>query len=30
VLAKARELVEVARKYGYRPEELAEIIKQVS
>jgi GntR family transcriptional regulator len=30
VLAKARELVEVARKYGYRPEDLAEIIKQVS
>jgi len=30
VVAKARELVSVARKYGYRPEELAEIIKQVS
>jgi DNA-binding transcriptional regulator YhcF (GntR family) len=30
VLAKARELVEVARKYGYRPEDLVEIIKQVS
>jgi GntR family transcriptional regulator len=30
VVAKARELVEVARRYGYRPEELAAIIKQVS
>ena len=30
VVAKARELVAVARRYGYRPEELAEIIKQVS
>src|SRR5215510_1713635 len=30
VIAKARELVAVARRYGYRPEELAEIIKQVS
>jgi GntR family transcriptional regulator len=30
VVTKARELVTVARRYGYRPEELAEIIKQVS
>jgi GntR family transcriptional regulator len=30
VVAKARELVAVARRYGYRPEELAEIIEQVS
>ncbi len=30
VVALARELVAVARRYGYRPEELAEIIKQVS
>jgi GntR family transcriptional regulator len=30
VVAKARELVAVARQYGYRPEELAEIIEQVS
>jgi len=30
VVAKARELVMVARHYGYRPEELAEIIRQVS
>jgi GntR family transcriptional regulator len=30
VVAKARELVAVARLYGYRPEELAEIIEQVS
>jgi len=30
VIALARELVEVARRYGYRPEELADIIKQVS
>jgi GntR family transcriptional regulator len=30
VVAKARELVEVARRYGYRPEDLAEIIKLVS
>jgi GntR family transcriptional regulator len=30
VVAMARELVAVARRYGYRPEELAEIIKQVS
>jgi len=30
VLAKARELVALARKHGYRPDELAEIIKQVS
>jgi GntR family transcriptional regulator len=30
VLVKARELVTVARRYGYRPEELAEIIEQVS
>src|ERR1700730_4623039 len=28
--AKPRELVEVARRYGYRPEELAAIIEQVS
>jgi GntR family transcriptional regulator len=30
VIAKARELVALARQYGYRPEELAEIIQQVS
>jgi GntR family transcriptional regulator len=30
VVAKARELVALARHYGYRPEELAEIIEQVS
>jgi GntR family transcriptional regulator len=30
VVVKARELVAVARRYGYRPEELAEIIEQVS
>ncbi len=30
VVAKARELVAVARQCGYRPEELAEIIAQVS
>jgi GntR family transcriptional regulator len=30
VVAKARELVALARRYGYRPEELAEIIRQVS
>jgi GntR family transcriptional regulator len=30
VVAKARELVAVARHYGYRPEELAEIIQLVS
>lgn len=30
VIAKARELVEVARQYGYRPDELAEIIDLVS
>jgi GntR family transcriptional regulator len=30
VMAKARELVAVARRYGFRPEELAEIIEQVS
>ena len=30
VVAKARELVTLARGYGYRPEELAEIIAQVS
>ncbi len=30
VVAKARELVAVARRYGYRPEELAAIIEQVS
>jgi GntR family transcriptional regulator len=29
VVAKARELVEVARRYGFRPDELAEIIVQV-
>ena len=30
VVAKARELVAVARRHGYRPEELATIIDQVS
>jgi GntR family transcriptional regulator len=30
VVAKARELVAVARRYGYRPDELAEIVRQVS
>ena len=30
VVAKARELVALARHYGYQPEELAEIIEQVS
>ena len=30
VVAKARELVALARRYGYRPEELTEIIEQVS
>jgi GntR family transcriptional regulator len=30
VVAKARELVAVARRYGYRPDELAAIIEQVS
>ncbi len=30
VVAKARELVELARRSGYRPQELAEIIEQVS
>jgi GntR family transcriptional regulator len=30
VVAKARELVALARHYGYRPEDLAEIIAQVS
>ncbi len=30
VVAKARELVAVARRYGFRPEEVAEIIEQVS
>jgi GntR family transcriptional regulator len=30
VVAKARELVTLARRYGVRPEELAEIIEQVS
>jgi GntR family transcriptional regulator len=30
VVAKARELVALARHFGYRPEELAEIIAQVS
>jgi GntR family transcriptional regulator len=29
VLVKARELVAVARQYGFRPEELAEIIEQI-
>ena len=30
VVAKARELVAVARRYGYRPEDLPAIIEQVS
>jgi GntR family transcriptional regulator len=30
VIAQARELVAVARRYGYRPEELAKIIELVS
>jgi GntR family transcriptional regulator len=30
VVAKARELVAVARRYGYKPEDLAAIIEQVS
>jgi len=30
VVAKARELVALARHYGYQPEELTEIIEQVS
>ncbi len=30
VVAKARELVAVARRYGFGPEELAEIVEQVS
>lgn len=30
VVAKARELVALARRYGYQPQELAEIIEQVS
>jgi GntR family transcriptional regulator len=30
VVAKARELVVLAQRYGFRPEELAEIIEQVS
>ena len=30
VVAKARELVAVARRCGYQPAELAEIIEQVS
>ncbi len=30
VVAKARELVALARRYGYQPEELAEIIEQLS
>jgi hypothetical protein len=30
VVAKARELVALARRYGYRPEELTKIIEQVS
>jgi GntR family transcriptional regulator len=29
MVAKARELVAVARRYGFRPDELAEIIEQV-
>jgi hypothetical protein len=29
-VAKARELVALARRYGYQPQELAEIIEQVS
>jgi GntR family transcriptional regulator len=30
VVAKARELAALGRRYGYRPEELAEILQQVS
>jgi hypothetical protein len=30
VVEKARELVKLARRYGYRPEELLRIIEQVS
>jgi DNA-binding transcriptional regulator YhcF (GntR family) len=30
VIAKARELVALARRYGYRPEEVAEIVHNVS
>ena len=30
VIAKARELVALARRYGYRPDELAEIVAQAS
>ena len=30
VVAKARELVAVARRYGFRPEELTEIVEQVA
>ena len=30
VVATARELVAVARRYGYRPEELAQIVEQAS
>jgi GntR family transcriptional regulator len=30
VIAQARELAAVARKYGYRPEEVAEILRQVT
>src|SRR5262249_8178353 len=30
VVAKARELVALARRYGYQPQELAQIIEQVS
>jgi GntR family transcriptional regulator len=30
VIVKARELVALARRYGYRPEELADLIQQLS
>ncbi len=30
VVAMARELVALARRHGYRPEEVAQIIRQVS
>ena len=30
VVMKARELVELGRKYGYRPDELAEIIENLA
>jgi hypothetical protein len=30
VVAKAHELVALARRYGYRPEELTAIIEQIS